>query len=216
MIEHRIRQYCQKDVHAEEQGIYRIRSVYFDDVYNSCFYENENGVNEREKFRIRIYNGNTEHITLECKQKVNGKNHKDSCPLTKTCCEAILKGNFHADMVKNGGLSAEEQALLWKFYLKYSSKHMRGKVIVSYDRTPYVYTAGNVRITFDRHISGSSRVQDFLKPMVNSRPVMPANAHVLEVKYDEFLPNFLDNAMQLGTLRRATFSKYYMCRKFCG
>lgn len=216
MIEHRIRQYCQKDPHAGSEGIYNIRSIYFDDIDNSCFYENEDGVNSREKFRIRIYNADTEYITLECKQKRNGKNHKDSCSLTREQCEAVLNGSFCWDMVNGYEPERGQAELLRKFFLKYSTRYMRGKVIVSYERTPYVYQAGNVRITFDRNIAGSSDVQEFLQPVVNSRPVMPVGAHVLEVKYDEFLPDFLNNAMQLGTLRRATYSKYYICRKFCG
>lgn len=216
MIEHRIRQYCQKDPHVGENGIYNIRSVYFDDIDNSCFYENEDGVNSREKFRIRIYDGNTEFITLECKQKQNGKNHKDSCSLTKELCQAILKGTFSWDMVDGYEPERGQPGLLRKFFLKYSTRYMRGKVIVSYERTPYIYQAGNVRITIDRNIAGSSSVQDFLQPMVEGRPVMPVGAHVLEVKYDEFLPDFLNNAMQLGTLRCTTYSKYYICRRFCG
>lgn len=216
MIEHRIKQYCEKDAHAGPEGIYNIRSVYFDDIDNTCFYENEDGVNAREKFRIRIYNADTNYITLECKKKRNGKNHKDSCSLTKEQCEAILNGTFDWDMVKAREPERGQPELLNKFYLKYSTRCMRAKVIVSYERTPYIYQAGNVRITFDRNIAGSSAVEDFLEPEVDLRPVMPVGHHVLEVKYDEFLPDFLKNAMQLGTLRHATYSKYYICRKFCG
>ena len=216
MIEHRIRQYCEKDPHVGADGIYNIRSVYFDDIDNSCFYENENGVNCREKYRIRIYNGNTERITLECKEKRNGKNYKDSCSLTKEQCEAFLNGTFSWKMINEKEPDRGRVELLRKFVLKYNTRYMRPKVIVSYERTPYVYQAGNVRITFDRHIAGSSMVQDFLEPVVNGRPVMPTGCHVLEVKYDELLPDFLNNAMQLGTLRRTTYSKYYICRKFSG
>lgn len=215
MIEHRIRQYCKKDPHAGPDGIYNIRSVYFDDIDNTCFYENEDGVNSREKFRIRIYQANADFITLECKKKRNGKNHKDSCSLTKEQCEAILNGTFSWDMVEGCEPERGQPELLRKFFLKYSTQYMRAKVIVSYERTPYVYETGNVRITFDRNIAGSAKVQDFLEPVVDGRPVMPVGYHVLEVKYDELLPDFLNNAMQLGTLRRATYSKYYICRKFC-
>lgn len=216
MIEHRIRQYCDKDPHAGEEGLYNIRSVYFDDMVNSCFYENEDGVNAREKFRIRIYNGNTEYITLECKKKRNGKNHKDSCALTKEQCLAILNGTFSWDMVADNEPERGQAELLRKFFTEYGGRYMRPKVIVSYERTPYIYRTGNVRITFDRHINGSSKVEDFLEPVVDGRQVMPVGYHVLEVKYDELLPDFLMNAMQLGTLRRSSYSKYYICRKFCG
>jgi len=216
MIEQRIRPFCQKDPHAGPEGIYHIRSVYFDDIDNRCFYENEDGVNAREKFRIRIYNADAEYITLECKQKRNGKNHKDSCSLTRELCEAVLNGSITWNMVKNYTPDRGQKELLHKFFVQYCNRHMRGKVIVSYERTPYIYDVGNVRITLDRHIAGASDISEFLEPTVNGRPVMPTGYHVLEVKYDEFLPDFLKNAMQIGTLRRTTYSKYYICRKFCG
>ena len=216
MIEQRIMPYCQRDPHAGAEGIYHIRSVYFDDIDNRCFYENEDGVNVREKFRIRIYNGDAGHITLECKQKRNGKNHKDSCSLTGPQCEAALNGSLTWDMIKESMPERGQRELLNKFFLQYTNRYMRGKVIVSYERTPYIYETGNVRITFDRNITGSTDIEKFLDPVVDGRPVMPVGYHVLEVKYDELLPDFLKNAMQLGTLKRATYSKYYICRKFCG
>ena len=216
MIEARISQICRKDPHVGENGIYAIRSVYFDDCDNSCFYQNEDGVNNREKFRIRIYNGDASRITLECKQKVNGKNHKDSCQLTKEQCEAIINGTFSWNMIADYVPERGEKEVLNKFFLLYSTRLMRAKVIVSYERTPFIYDTGNVRITFDRHITGSGKVNDFLKDTVDGRPIMPVGQHILEVKYDELLPDVLNNAMQLGRLQQATYSKYYICRKFCG
>lgn len=214
MLEHRISAYCRKDPHAGDRGIYQIRSVYFDDLNNTCFYDNENGVNNREKFRIRIYNANTDYISLECKKKRNGLNHKDNCLLTEELCRAILDGCFDYSMVEGYEPAKGDVQLLKKFYLQYRTRLLRPKVIVSYDRTPYIYSAGNVRITFDRNISGSAEVSRFLEPVVNGRPIMPTGMHVLEVKYDELLPDFLKNAMQLGTLTRTTYSKYYQCRRF--
>ena len=208
LIESRVSAICAPDSHADENGRYYIRSLYFDDYDNTCFYENEYGTDPREKFRIRIYNTDFSHITLECKRKEHGKNHKFSCPLSYNECVDIIMGNF--------SLPDTDRELLNKFYLQYSARFLRAKVIVSYIRTPYIYDTGNVRITFDRNISGSPKIEDFLSPMLNLRPVMPANSHVLEVKYDELFPDFLYNAMQINTLRATAFSKYYFCRKFCG
>lgn len=216
LIESRIVSILKRDPHVGPSGSYTIRSVYFDDYDNTCFYENEDGVNSREKFRIRIYNGDTEHITLECKQKQNGKSRKDSCPLTKEQCIAILNGTFSWELV--GKTAADEvlRSVLNKFFLNYSTRFLRAKVIVSYERTPFVYGTGNVRITFDRNISGSSEVKNFLEPGIAKRPVMPPGRHILEVKYDELLPDCIYNAMQLGSLEQTAYSKYYICRRFCG
>ena len=86
------------DSHAGPDGAYSIRSLYFDDYYNSCYYENENGTDPREKFRIRIYNHSTQRITLECKRKERGKTHKTSCPLTVEQTKLLMEGKVLPDI----------------------------------------------------------------------------------------------------------------------
>lgn len=204
LLEMRIRHVCRPDAHAGPDGKYTVRSVYFDDYQNTCFYENEDGMNNREKFRIRLYDGKTDVITLECKQKINGKNHKYSCALDKELCEDILQGRFQ--------LPANANPVLNKFYIQYQTRMYRPKVIVEYERTPFLYSAGNVRITFDRNISGTSKVEDFLNETISTRPIMKAGVHLLEVKYDEFLPDFIYSQLQLDNLQLTANSKYYTAR----
>ncbi len=205
LLEARIRHICDLDPHAGEEGRYTVRSVYFDDFADSCYFENEDGVNRREKFRIRIYDGRTDTITLECKQKLNGKNHKSSCRLTGEECQDILKGYFrlprHADPVLN------------KLYLLCSTRLYRPKVVVEYERMAFLYRIGNVRVTFDRNISATSRVQDFLNARIHTRPVMPTGIHLLEVKFDELLPDYIYRQLQLENLRQTANSKYYTSRR---
>ena len=78
----------------------------------------------------------------------------------------------------------------------------------------FVYDFGNVRITFDRNIGSTSELDSFFDENLMLRPVLPSGKHILEVKYDELLPDFLYNVMNLGSLQRTAFSKYYLCRKF--
>lgn len=216
LLEERIKAICEKDAHVGEQDTYTIRSVYLDDFENSCFYENENGTDPREKYRVRIYNGDSSYIRLECKQKKRGMTCKLSCPLTRAQCEAILEGKLSWASVEESGLEKEERELLNRFFLQYCTRPLRAKVIVEYERTPYVYQTGNVRITFDRYVSGLGQVRGFLEPELSLRPVMATGEHILEVKYDELLPDYLYNTMQLGNMRQTAYSKYYVCRKFCG
>lgn len=204
-IENRIKNICMKDRHAGENGTYTVKSVYFDDYYDSCYYENIDGVNEREKMRIRTYNNDMSHISLECKSKKNGKNHKTSCRLTSEQCEAILNGNYI--------LKEEDPPVLRKLMLQASTRMMRPKVIVQYNRTPYTYQAGNVRITFDRNISAGGDVLKFGDEELHVQPVMPSGYHILEVKYDEFLPDFIRSEMQIEGLQHTAFSKYAICRR---
>lgn len=205
-IRARIRPFCKSDPHVSGEGIYGIRSIYFDDRDNSCFFENENGTDPREKFRIRIYNGDSSIIFLECKRKEKNMTHKEQTLITKDKCDNILQGNFSPD--------EGNDKLLSKFYLQYKERNLRPKVIVSYEREPYVYAAGNVRITLDRNIGGSIKIEDFYKERLPVRPVMPPGQHILEVKYDRFLPDFLYQMMSLNNLRQTAYSKYYYCRRF--
>ena len=206
ILQNRMEMLCRPDPHAGADGTYQIRSIYFDDHRNRYFYENENGTDPREKFRIRIYNGSRERITLECKKKEKGMTHKDSCPLTLEQYHRILDGDLP--------VSGENPELLRRFLSLQQQNRMEPKVIVAYERTPYVYDFGNVRITFDKNIGSSTDLQAFFDPYLPLRPVLPTGKHVLEVKYDELLPGFLYDAMSLDTLQRTAFSKYYLCRKF--
>ena len=207
MIQNRVRHLLPQDPNAGPTGSYTIRSLYFDDYENRCYYENENGTDPREKFRIRIYDHSTEKITLECKRKEHGKTLKTSCPLTVEQTRLLMAGKPIPDIAK-------QPPVLQKLTILMLTKRMRPVVIVEYDRIPYVYPNGNVRITLDTNIASSSDVGSFLDETIPKRLVMPKGQHLLEVKYDEYLPDFIYRSLQLHSLRQTAFSKYYICRKF--
>lgn len=205
MLEMRIKNLCRPDPHAAEGGKYTVRSVYFDDYRDSCYYENEDGVNSREKFRIRIYDGKTGLIMLESKEKINGLGHKYACRISGELCREILDGDFK--------MPESADSVLRKFFLHYRTRMYRPKVVVEYERTPFVYSAGNVRITFDRNIMATAHVDTFLEPRIYARPVMPVGMHLLEVKFDGLLPDHIYHTLQLRDLQRIAYSKYYTSRR---
>lgn len=207
LLKSRIAQIMQPDLHAGADGIYNIRSLYFDDYRNRCFYENENGTDPREKFRIRIYNHSAQRITLECKRKERGKTLKSSCPLTLEQAQQLIQGN---PLPLTDGIPP----LLKKLILQMQMYLLRPVVIVEYERIPYVYKNGNVRVTFDVHVSSSSNVRDFLSEDLPKRPIMPTGQYLMEVKFDEFLPDFIYRSLNLSHLQQTAYSKYYLCRKF--
>ena len=207
IIENRIKPLLKPDPHVGPAGFYHISSVYFDDEWDSCYYENEDGTDPREKFRIRIYNGSDARITLELKQKMRGMTRKKSCRLTRQQCDAILNGEILP-------IQKEMPELLQKFTAQQRERRLCAKVIVEYDRVPYVFRIGNVRITLDKNIASSSETEKFLTGGYRRRPIMPVGKHVLEVKYDELLPDTVRQLLALETLKRTSFSKYYLCRKY--
>ena len=207
MLKMRIRHLLPLDSHVAKTGSYLIRSLYFDDYDNRCMKENENGTDPREKFRIRIYNGSGSKITLECKRKERGKTHKTACPLTLEQTKLLMAGKPLPDI-------GQQPPLLRKLTFQMITRRLRPVVIVDYERIPYVYKNGNVRITLDTNIASSSAVETFLEPRISGRPVLPAGQQLLEVKYDEYLPDFIYRSLMLPNLRQTAFSKYYICRKY--
>lgn len=206
ILKNRLNGFLSIDKHASDKG-YCVRSMYFDSYSNHCFFENENGTDLRKKYRIRIYNADPSRISLEQKSKVHGKTHKRSCLLSIEQYNNLVYDDTISVHVKN-------DPLLNKFLVLKQTQLMKPAVIVEYDRIPYVYADGNVRITLDMNIRSSLSFPDFFCSTLPSRLILPSGQHLLEVKFDEILPPFIKEVINLDSLKHTTFSKYYLCRKF--
>ena len=196
-----------RDIHAGANGYYRIRSLYFDDMEDTCYYENESGVGERDKYRIRIYNGDISRISLEKKSKNRGMTLKTACRINEEICRKLMKGEKN---IIDSNMTYVQKKLLLEMQLK----NMSPKVIVEYVRYPFVNQNGNVRVTFDEAISSSNDIGCFLEKEIVLRPILEKGQGILEVKWDEFLPDYIKKIMELDSLRWNSFSKYYLCRKY--
>ena len=191
-----------KDVHAID-GKYFIRSLYFDNAQDKALTEKLHEVNIREKFRIRYYNHDPSVIHLENKSKTNGLCLKESTTLTKEQAQAIVQGDY--SWMMNSG-----ESLIQELYSKMMSQSLRPKTIVDYEREPFVFTAGNVRVTLDYNIRTGLNCTDFLNPDCITVPT--GDTIILEVKWDEYLPDIIRDAIQLPSCRTGTYSKYAVCR----
>lgn len=207
ILRYRVQEILDLDSHTKDNGIYTIRSLYFDDYFNSCMKANENGTDPREKFRMRIYNGMDKNIKLELKGKRNGKTYKESCPLTKEQCISLMHNSIPKEY-------EQFPQLLQKLILKMKVTLMEPKIIIEYQRMPYIYELGNVRITFDMNVSSSNKVTSFLEKDIQCRPIMKPGYHIVEVKYDEFIPDYIYKALQIEGLQYTAFSKYYYGRLY--
>lgn len=202
----RLRAVMHVDKNARGDGTYLISSIYFDNYGDKALREKMNGVQTREKWRIRWYNDSLEKFKLEKKMKHNSLCMKFSAPLDRVQCEKILAGDIDWMMGSDNGLIPE-------FYFKLRSQLLKPRVLVSYKREPYVYVPGNVRVTFDSGIHTSLYDTNFLAPETCA-PAVDDRSIILEVKYDEYLPSIISNIIQLGRVRQRAFSKYGACRKF--
>ena len=207
LLENRVKNLLSLDAHTGESGKYTIRSLYFDDYYDTCARQNENGTDPREKFRIRIYNHSSDIIKLECKRKERSKTHKTSCTLTVEQTKCLMQGK---PLDNISSLHPLLQKLTYKM-LRFGYKPV---VIVEYDRVPFVYKNGNVRVTFDTNVSSSTDIEHFLDESIVKRPVMPYSKQLLEVKYDEYIPDYVYRNLQIHSLTQTAYSKYYICRKY--
>ena len=192
-----------RDSHAVG-GMYRIRSLYFDTMSDKALREKIDGVNIREKFRIRYYNDDTSYIVLEKKSKYGRLCAKESCSLSKEEAQAIVDGEY-------GFLSSSGRRLCVELYSKMQSQGLRPKTIVDNTRDPFVFAPGNVRVTIDYDIRTGLLRTDFLNPKTLTLPA-GVSPIILEVKWDEYLPDIIKDAVTITGRRAGAFSKYEQCR----
>ena len=199
-----MRAIAQLDPHAQKKGYYTIRSLYFDNIADQALREKLDGVNEREKFRIRYTDGDADLIHLEKKVKRDGVGYKVSCDLSAEETRRIIDGDTR-------WMASDKRGLVVELYAKMKSQGLRPKTIVDYERIPFVYGAGNVRVTIDYNIRTGLRCTDFFNPDCVTIPA-GGNDIILEVKWDDYLPTIIRHAVQLKGRRQTAFSKYAQCR----
>ena len=229
------------DTHANSRGSdglrgYRIRSLYFDDPYHSAVFEKLAGVDNRHKFRIRIYNDRDLDMHLEKKTKRNSLCRKDSCRLTRAQVDSLLAGDpevllenraagpvdgLAMPMAESTAASVasqhalqSEMDLLLEFYAAIRTRVLRPAVLVDYERLPLGWPDGNVRITFDRNLATGIYRNDLWDAGSGLQPVLDPGTMILEVKYDHYLPDFISDMLPLAGASPISMSKYTQCAGF--
>jgi len=196
------------DRNANADGQYFIRSVYFDDVYETSLVEKLSGVEDRSKFRIRFYNFNDNVIRFEKKIKREQFISKASICLSRDDCDSLMAGDC-------GVLEGRREPLAGEIYLQMKNNSLKPRVIVDYWREAYVSPLENVRITFDKDIKGGLGLTDIFSPSVPTMPALDEGFMVLEVKFRRYLPEYIKAVLSnVNTAQRSAISKYVLCRKF--
>ena len=203
-IRQRLMAVAESDSHAKD-GRYLIRSLYFDTPDDRALKEKIDGVDKREKFRIRYYDDDLSFIRLEKKSKQKGLGSKDNARLTAEEAQKIVDGDL-------AWMRESEQPLIRELHYKMLNQLLKPRTIVDYEREPFTYAPGNVRVTLDFNIRTGLMCTDFLKRDV---PTIPVNEDpiILEVKWDEYLPDIIRAAVQTN-VRECAYSKYAECRMF--
>ncbi|SDW66457.1 polyphosphate polymerase domain-containing protein [Paenibacillus sp. CF384] len=185
---------------------YHIRSLYFDNVQESALIDKNDGVFQRKKYRIRVYNKSDAVINLERKSKFNEFIAKESVSMTREQFDRLVAGDAEF-------LLQLDHPLARDFYFDYKHGFLKPVVVVDYVREAYVYPVSDVRITFDKRLKASVQSLDIFDvdlPMVES---IEGPKTILEVKYNQFLPDFVYGLLQMSAANRSTISKYVICRE---
>ena len=197
----------QLDPNGNENNEYHIRSLYFDTINDDALEEKIAGVGNRKKYRIRIYNFSDKVIKLECKSKYGDLISKQSVTIPRDLAEQLIAGDPE-------GLQRMRHPLFHDMYREMRINLLRPAVIVDYVREAYIHPAEEVRITFDKTLRTGLYSNDLFNKNIPTYPVFDDPVEILEVKYDEFLPSYIQSMLSGVTAQRSAISKYTWCRRY--
>lgn len=206
ILKERLKAIMSSDSNEKDDRGYRISSVYFDDYRDTHYHDTVSGNPEREKYRIRIYNDSLDDILAEIKIKKYSRIRKIQARISREQMNCLMNG-VPAECSND---TPDNPVFLFNTAIK--TRLLRPKVIVTYERKAFICQSGNVRITFDTGVRASNRIDMFGSPdIVYDHP--QDEDSVLEVKYDEFLPDYIDQTLQMNQMLQTSFSKYMVCRE---
>ena len=187
-----------------KEGGYKISSLYFDDLNNTCYNDTVAGNPVRKKYRIRIYNDSFETIKLEVKFKKYNRISKTSCLISFDEYQSLVNG----ETIEWGKTREDPRTMFNEAIL---TRGLRPAVIVTYERSAFVAAQGNTRITFDSGVRCCNQFECFGQPDA-VYDILDAG-RILEVKYDEFIPDHILQLLEQDSMQRTAFSKYCLCRE---
>lgn len=208
LLRNTLKAIAQIDKYAGENGEYYIRSLYFDDEYESALREKMCGSDTRKKYRIRIYNFKDDVIKFEKKIKQGQFITKKSIKISRNEYDSILAGEYSFLLRRKEPLASE-------LFLELTNNRLRPRVFVDYVREAYVYPWENIRITFDKDLRSGMWLTDIFDPYAPTMPMYDEGLMVLEVKFEKSLPAHIRGVLNnIRTAERSAISKYVICRKF--
>ncbi|GHV37723.1 molecular chaperone [Spirochaetia bacterium] len=193
------------DKNNRGSGGYMVRSLYFDSLNNGDFRAKIDGMEEHKKLRLRIYAPGSKTAKLELKEKTGVWQRKRSITLSREDALLLIAGDYSP-------LLRSAEHLSQKIYLLMSQGIYRPKCIIQYQRTAFIGTANDIRITFDSKIEASESNYDLFAEKPSLYPVSHPNSVTMEVKYDRFLLSYVKNLLENADQPSVSYSKYTMGR----
>jgi len=195
-----------RDAHSGQSGSYIVSSLYFETLDDQDLEEKLDGIHSRKKFRVRIYNKSTEVIKFETKVKLNTGIEKRSFSIPDDVCEQLVKSNYTPD----GADSNMAESFLYLKALGY-----KPRVISEYRRTAFYLPFNEIRVTVDENLSSYHNYVDILNLQDrNSYEVYGGEIVCLEVKFSEYLPQFVKDILSSVPAARSSASKYCLSQRY--
>lgn len=195
-----LRKFLIDDPNNHESG-YQIRSLYFDSYGNTDFYEKMDGTEIRKKIRLRIYSPDATMAKLEIKRKFGNDQEKSSVIIERYDAIELIKCNY--DVLKKYDSPTAKMILnIMKV------NHLKPVVLIEYKRLAFMHPLNNIRITVDSDIRASETDFDLFNQKLELVPIEPIPTILVEVKFDGFLFNWLNEILARYPLDRMSFSKY--------
>ena len=189
------------DPYARPDGTYLVRTLYFDDLFSTALRDAEEGAPCRQKYRLRMYNGESGFLRLERKIKRMGAGAKPSATVSRAEADMLIRGDF-------AFLAEKSDPFLLRAYADARSGALRPRRILEYTRAAFV-AGEDARVTVDSGIRVSERVCGFFDARLAGRPLSGRDGQcVLEIKYGDFLPGWLPALLDVGNRPRTAFSKF--------
>ena len=207
MLSDRLSLVMNRDPHAGRSGEYSVRSLYFDDIANTALIEKLGGIFDRKKYRIRIYNCSPDVIRLERKEKSGAAIRKETMSITREQCDALMHGD-------PSFLLEYKLALAQDMFYQIRNRRLKPAVVVDYAREAYVHPFQDVRITMDKRLKSGTPGLNLFDPNLPMVDAMVNYDMILEIKFNEFLPEYFHSLIQLGSSQRSAVSKYILCRNY--
>ncbi|QSX05776.1 polyphosphate polymerase domain-containing protein [Sedimentibacter sp. zth1] len=199
--------YCmKKDLNSKKNGDYYIRSLYFDTFNNIDYYEKQIGTASRKKVRLRLYDTTSPSVKLEIKNKFGSYMQKETCLITRNDAAKLING--HTSIL----LKYNSTTVIKVLYL-FQKALYKPVITIDYDREAFMLNFENIRITIDKNIRASCNNYDIFNENIIMNPLINVNTHILEVKFNNTLPNFIQKILSKYTLQRESISKYCIARK---
>lgn len=189
---------------------YIVRSLYFDSITNTDYYEKLAGTEIRKKIRLRVYGINDEKCKLELKQKFGDNQHKESLIVSREDAKYLFNGDY---TVLRNYFSESELAV--KIYSSLVLGSYRPAAIIEYDRKAFLYDLYDIRVTLDSNVRSSESNYNIFDENIIFTPILNEHA-ILEVKYSGKMIGFISDILSKHAVNQTSYSKYENGRKIIG